>query len=77
MNLFVSEVSFEDVARVTDFTYVFENGETCNCLLIMSMFFCVFCVFGRVSSQNDFFAHKIGFQICVKVTGFSYVFENG
>jgi hypothetical protein len=40
-------------------------------------FFCVFCVFGRVSSQNDFFAHKIGFQICVKVTGFSYVFENG
>ena len=76
MNLFVSEVSFEDVARVMDFTYVFENGEKCNCLL-MSMFFGVFCVFGRVSSQNDCFAHKIGFQICVKVIGFSFVFENG
>ena len=39
--------------------------------------FCFICVFGKVSIENKLFVSKVGFQIFVKVIGFSYVFENG
>ena len=65
VNLFVSELSFENVARVMDFTYVFENGEKWKCLL-MSMCFCPFCVFGDASSENDFLYVKLAFKFAFK-----------
>ena len=40
-DFFVREVSFEIVAKVMGFTYAFENGEKCNCLL-MFVFFVLF-----------------------------------
>jgi hypothetical protein len=33
-DLFVSEVSFENVAKVMGFIHAFENGGKCNCLFI-------------------------------------------
>ena len=39
--------------------------------------FCVFYVCARISTENELFVIKVGFQIVVKVMGFSYVFENG
>jgi hypothetical protein len=47
-DLFVSEVSFENVAKVIGFIHVFANGEKCNCL-----FMSVFHVFANISSGND------------------------
>jgi hypothetical protein len=65
VNLFVTEVSFENVTRVMGFTYVFDNGEKWKCLL-MSMFFGAFCVFGRASSKNDFLRVKLVFKFVLK-----------
>ena len=65
VNLFVTEVSFENVTRVMGFTYVFDNGEKWKCLL-MSMFFGACCVFGRASSKNDFLRVKLVFKFVLK-----------
>ena len=72
---FVCEISVEIVAKLKGFTYVFQNGEKCNCLL-MSVLFCVFCVFGKVSIENELYVSKVGFQMFVNVVGFSYVFKS-
>jgi hypothetical protein len=71
-DFFVSEVSFENVAKVIGFIHAFENGEKCNCLF-MSVFF----AFARMSSENELFVNKVGFTIFVEVMGFTYVFEDG
>ena len=73
---FVSEVSFENVAKVMGFTHAFENGEKCNCLF-MSMCFVFVYVFGKASSQNERFVSKVWFQFFVEVMGFTHLFENG
>ena len=40
-DFFVSEISFENVAKEMGFIHVFENGDKCNCLF-MSVFFVFF-----------------------------------
>ena len=40
IDLFVSEISFGDVAKVMGLVHVFENAEKCNCLF-MSCFLCL------------------------------------
>ena len=50
VSFFVSDVSFENVAKVIGFIHVFANGEKSNCLCMS-----VFWVFAHISSGNDFF----------------------
>ena len=52
---FVSDISFENVAKVIGFIHVFANGEKCNCLCMS-----VFLVFANISNGNDFFLSKVG-----------------
>ena len=52
MLFFVSEVSFENVAKVMGFTHAFENGEKCNCLF-MSMCFVFFMCLVRLQVKMN------------------------
>jgi hypothetical protein len=60
----VSEVSFENVAKVMAFTHVFQNGEKCNCFVYVHVL-CVVYVFGKASSENECFVSKVCFQLFV------------
>ena len=77
MIFFVNEVSFANVVKVMDFDYVFENGLKCNVLWI-SMFFVLFCMFGKVTIESElFFVSEVNFENVVKVLGLAYVFKKG
>ena len=66
----MSEVSFENVAKVMGVIYAFETGEKCNCL-----FTSVFFVFANISNENELFVSKVGFTIFVEVMGFHMCFR--
>ena len=62
---FVSEVSFENVAKVMGFTHAFENGEKCNCLF-MSMCFVFFMCLVRLQVKMNVLWVKFDFNFLLK-----------
>ena len=60
-DFFVSEVSFENVAKVIGFIHVFANGEKCICLFMILFF-----VFANISSGNDYSWIKLVLKFLLK-----------
>ena len=61
VSFFVSDVSFENVAKVIGFIHVFANGEKCICLFMILFF-----VFANISSRNDYSWIKLVLKFLLK-----------
>ena len=66
VNFFANDASFEKLLKVIHFTYVFENGEKCNCLL-MTVFFMLLCKFHWMNVKGfrwkvNLFVNEVSFE---------------